>query len=228
MKNSIGIIICLMLMFISVKLMAQDPLPKVQEFGIGLSNLNSYSMQYLWGSENRLSRLTLTLGILNSNSFEPKRFGRVNDTISIESKTSQTIPININGGLSYSILKIKPLTDNFGLVYGSIFSFSGSYVLSKTTEINQEFINGNPLNYTTTSTSKSSSSTLQPSIGLVIGAVYKISTAFLIYAEIDPHFYYQHTAAINDGGTNQYGNTYGLASLSNSGATLTLVYKITK
>jgi hypothetical protein len=227
MKNSIGIIIGLMFMF-ATKLMAQDQLPKVQEFGIGLANLNSFSMQYLWGNENRLSRLTLTLAVSNSNSLPAKQRSSSNDTTEFTNLTTSITPINISGGLNYSILKIKALTDKFGLLYGSIYSFSGSYVLNKLQTTSQEFIKGIPLIPRTSAPYKSSTETLQPSIGLVIGAVYKISASFSIYAEIDPNLYYKHTASINDNGSNQYTNSYGLSNLSNSGAALTLVYKITK
>lgn len=226
MKNTIGTIICLMFMFISVELMAQDPIPKVQEFGIGLSNLNSFSLQYLWGNENRLSRLTLSLGMSTLNSVLPKQISSINDTTQIESHTTQTTPININGALNYSILKIKPLTDKFGLVYGSIFSLSGLYVLTKTTGTSQEYLNGN-LSVTSSSSWKNTVLTLQPSIGFVLGAVYAINTSFSIYAEIDPNLYYKHDATSNGGNSrfNTSSNSIGLASLSNSGATVTLVYK---
>jgi hypothetical protein len=228
MKNSIGIVLVLAFVFISSDLTAQDLSPRVQEFGIGLSNLNSFSMQYLWGNENRLSRISLTLGISSLNTILPKQYSNINDSSFAESITAQTTPININGTLSYSKIKIKSLTDKFGLVFGNIFAFSSSYVLTKNKVTLQEFINGNPIINTSSYTLKNSTALFQPSIGIVLGAVYKINAAFSFYAEIDPNLYYRHTANIVTGNNNQYVNTYGLANVSNSGASLTLVYKITK
>lgn len=228
MKNTIGIIIGLMFMF-TTKLMAQEPLQQVQEFGIGLTNLNSFSLHYLWGNENRLSRLTLTLGLSTSNSLIPNQSSYSTDTTRFVNTQTQTTPINISGGLSYSILKIKSLTDKFGLVYGNIFSFTGSYLLTNTRVTSKEYWQAtNALIGQGGNTTKNSSATLQPSIGLVIGAVYKINAAFSIYAEIDPNLYYKHTSTINPSSETIYSNTYGLSNLSNSGAALTLVYKITK
>ncbi len=91
-------------------------------------------------------------------------------------------------------------------------------------------------------TKKSNAQNIQPYIGFILGAVYKISPSFLVYIEIAPNIYYARTnttstitktnqqpnQSVTNGKTKNANNTIGIASLSTSGAMLTFVYRITK
>ena len=236
-------------------------LSKVQEFGIGFSSLNSYSLQYRWGNEKRLYRIQANIGGSGSIGNSSNNSYTAQDTTnnSALSTTKTTTPINLNCGLSFSILKIKPISEKFGLLYGGFCALNYIIQKSNSTEITNTFysINGgnSASNNINTTTTKRNYQTFQPSIGLVLGAVYNINASFRLYAEIDPSLYYAHNNSTmntissttypnspNQNNTNNTQsssngyptnianptNTFGVQSLSNSGASLTIVYRITK
>lgn len=244
--NTIGITIALASVLIASKLTGQDQLPKVKEFGIGLTNFNSFSLQYRWGNEKRLFRISGNIGGTTSNGNSSDKSTTIQDTINNGSSSTAktTSPINLNCGLSFSILKIKSVSEKLGFVYGGISSFA--YAISQTNTNKNSIQQGNTYpnnsNSINTTTSKISSQTFQPSIGMALGVVYKINSSFLLYAEIDPNLYYayQKTTSIttNEITSTTYNylqtdnvpgstNTFGIANLTNSGASLTIVYRIT-
>ncbi len=82
-----------------------------------------------------------------------------------------------------------------------------------------------------------------PALGIALGAVYKITPYFLVYVEIAPNIYYAYYKTLKNTTTltsyptyttsettdhSYSGNMFGLSTLSNSFASLTLVYRITK
>lgn len=243
----IGITIAVASILISSRLIGQDQLSTVREFGLGLSNFNNFSLQYRWGNEHRLFRLAGNIGETSSSGNSSANSYNIIDTMNTSnlSTTKTVTPLNLNCGLSFSILKIKSVSEKFGLLYGGIFSFS--YSINKTntdgTATNNQNTNPNN-NNTTISTTKKNSQTFQPMVGIALGAVYKINSSFLLYAEIDPNIYYSYQmTTMNSTSTAIYANystrtrtdispgssnTFGLANLTNSGASLTIVYRITK
>ena len=239
--NTIGITIALASVLIASKLMGQDQLPKVKEFGIGLTNFNTFSLQYRWGNEKRLFRISGNIGETTSSRNSSNNSTNIQDTTTSNSSfftAKTTSPINLNCGLSFSILKIKSVSEKLGIVYGGVLSFA--YTINQTNTNINFTQQGNT--YTNTSTSKNRSQTFQPSIGMAFGAVYKINSSFLLYAEIDPNLYYayQKTTSVitNEITSTMYNylqtgnvpgstNTFGIGNLSNSGASLTIVYRIT-
>jgi hypothetical protein len=247
--GQIGLIVVLTTILTTFKVQAQDQptLPKVKEFGIGLTGFNSFSLQYRWGNEHRLFRLSGNIGGTTSAGNSSDNSSTVQDTINngSSSTTKTTTPINLNCGLSFSILKIKQVSEKFGFICGGIYAFT--YSINQSTTTTNSANNGNyPYNiYTTTSTTKRNSQNFQPSLGIVIGAVYKINSSFLLYAEIAPNIYYAYNKITSnmtsirtytnnnmnettDSSMPSSTNTFGLSNLSNSGATLTIVYRITK
>lgn len=228
------------------------PLPsRVVEYGIGLSNLNSFSLQYRWGNETKLYRIEGNIGGSGSTGNSSNKSSTLRDTLSNSSSgtTKTTTPINLNCGFSFSILKIKSISEKFGFLYGEILGLS--YNINQSTSTTNSISTFNTSvynNYTTTATTKQNSQTFQPYVGIVLGAVYKISPSFLLYAEIDPNIYYAYneskrnttssityTNVASQGNNNTRAssnpnstNTFGLSNLSNSGASLTIVYRITK
>ncbi|HEX7414173.1 MAG TPA: hypothetical protein VF411_09015 [Bacteroidia bacterium] len=229
-----------------------DTLLKVKELGIGFSNLNSFSLQYRWGTDNML--FSISGSIAGSTSFGSGTNGstQVRDTMSSynSSTTSKTsTPINFSTGLSFSALHIKYITKKFGIMHGGILGCSYAIANNQTnstgTNVNYQYHNtAQTGTFPISGTTNNHSQTIQPYIGLVFGAVYKINKSFLVYVSIAPNFYYAHTNSTTNTTynsnlpytyytTNNYNssstnNTFGLASLSNSGATITIVYRIPK
>lgn len=229
-----------------------DSLPKkVKEFGIGFTSLTAYSLQYRWGNTKRLFRINATIGgstafgngTGSSNQIEAMDYNNNNTTTS----TTNT-PLNFSTSLSFSILNTKYIAKKFGLIYGPVAGISYSIINS------QSNITGNAVNqysFATTNngifpinnSTKTESVNFQPYLGFVLGAFYKINKSFFLYAEIAPNIYYARTnntlsttnsnynSGVNYSSTNNtatFNNTFGVANLSNSAATITIVYRITK
>lgn len=235
-------------------LLKKDTLPKVKvkELGIGFTSLTAYSLQYRWGTDNVL--FSISGSIAGSTSFGSGTNGSTqaqdttySNTSTGSSKTST--PINFSTGLSFSALHIKYITKKFGIMHGGILGCSYSIVNSQTnstgTNVTYQYHNYSQTGtFPYSSATNNHSQTIQPYIGLIFGAVYKINKSFLIYVSIAPNIYYAHTNrtytttynsqqpnyvyTTNNRNTSSTNNTIGLASLSNSGAMLTLVYRITK
>lgn len=190
------------------------PLPaKVTEYGIGLSSLNSFSLQYRWGNENRLYRLQGNIGGSSTLSTP------INNQYSV---TSLTTPLSINCGLSFSILKIKSISEKIGLMYGTFLGGGYNQMLQSYYNVNSSIL------------AKTNSQITSASLGLVLGGVYKINSSFLVYAEIDPSFTYTYSHSHYNNplsvlsSYNIHSDAIQLNNLSNSNASLTIVYRITK
>ncbi len=257
MKNiTIIITSCILLLVSSLK--AQEVTPtatltpktdsiqkKVKEFGIGFTGLNAYSLQYRWGNTKRLFRVNGTIGGStafgdgSSNSNNTNTIG--NTSFNINNNKSKT-PFNFSSSLSFSMLYLKSLAEKIGIVYGPVAGFSYSTITTNTTQTTNSSSQNNSNN--TANTNNTQTQNMQPYLGFVFGAFWKISKSFFLYAEIAPNVYYQRsyttsknsttTSNSNPNSSNtssssiSHNNTFGLASLSNSGAMLTIVYRITK
>lgn len=248
--EQIGLVTALVLMLMTFRLEAQDKPSKVKEYGIGLSDFNSFSLQYRWGNEQRLFRISGSIGGTTGSGNSANNSSALQDTSHYRSLDNMktTSPINLSCGLRFSVLKIKPVSEKFGIMYGGIFGFVYFIKQSTATTITDKngtyiYSGGNGYysynNYTSTTISEQNIQTIQPYIGIALGAVYKITPSFLLYAEIDPNLYYAYTkSTVNISATEsnitttsnyqQSSNTFGLENLSNSGASLTIVYRITK
>jgi len=208
MKKKIQIIISSLILSSSA-LVSQELPAKVKEFGIGLSSFNSFSLQYRWGNEKRLFRINAVIGGSTSfgngtNNFDETRDTSYKNSNSTTSKS--TSPLNINGTLSFSILRIKQIKDKFGLFSGPTIGVSYLTSNIKTTEtgtINASFliyaeISPNLYYAYNTTSNKRIDNTSQPS---------------------------QYISSSN---STSSGNTFGVSNLSNSAALLTIAYRITK
>ena len=116
--------------FVISILNAQEKPAKVKEYGIGLSSFNSFSLQYRWGTDKLLYRLQGNIGA--NTSFGTSSINSTNIYDSIHNgnttiTTKNTSPTNINFGLSFSTLKLKSITDKFGLMYGGLLGISYRY-----------------------------------------------------------------------------------------------------
>jgi|GEM_PF-5014499 len=243
----------LTLLFITSVLSAQQtttptptatPALKVKEFGIGIVNLNSFSLQYRWGNEKVLCRVTGNIGatgLTNNNNTSNTNYQNNGSSSSTSDGTQTKTPLTLNTGVGFSILSLKQINPKFGLMVGGTAGLTYSYNTGQNTITNssQNNTNGNTWQ---SSTTKSTSQTLQPYMGCVLGAYFKINPSFIIYAEIAPNLFYATTqttsnttyqyypAGLNSksGDTRVNNNNFGISGLSNSGAMLTFVYRITK
>lgn len=229
-----------------------DSLPKkVKEFGIGFSSLTAYSLQYRWGNTKRLFRINAT--ITGSTAFGSGTSGsnqtNVGNGNNMDSTTNKTkTPLNFSTSLSFSILNLKYIAKKFGLMYGPVAGVGYSIINSQSTQTGINSTNytynssQNNGNFPISSSTKTESVTFQPYLGFVLGAFYKINKSFFIYAEIAPNIYYARTNSTSSttntnnsqsnysygNNSSTFNNTFGIASLSNSAATITIVYRITK
>jgi hypothetical protein len=248
----ITLMISCAILFFNLSISAQESLPKnpparIKEVGLGFSNFNNFSLQYRWGTETRLYRLSGTIG-------GSTNFGKATNSDETATDSSSTYvnesskvktPVNINASLNFSILQLKPVTEKFGFLYGVTFGVSFNYMTSQTvstytTETQLATSAAYFYWYNSTSTSKTTNQTIQPNLGIALGGYYKITPAFWLYAEIDPNIYYAFTSykysqaridnflpeGVNN--NNNHTHDFGVSNLSNSLASLTLVYRFKK
>lgn len=244
-------IITIMLMYFSVTITAQELLPrqgaplKIKEFGVGFTDLKSFSMQYRWGNEHTLYRLSGTIG---GNTAFGKSTGdgnNVSDSLATKSHTDEktTMPLIVGAGLNFGILKLKPVTEKFGFFYGLTFGVSYSYssihqtyTVSSGTEYLPSPSPGYGYSSISIETTKETKQSIQPNIGIALGGFYKITPSFWLYAEINPSVFYAFNTTKNSDVTeqryyttsqviNNHTHTMGLSNLTNSLASLTLVYR---
>lgn len=220
-------------------LTAQEQTPaKVKEVGIGFSGLNNFSLQYRWGTEKKLYRISGSLGG-NSGFGTTSNDYRWNDTTlkSGSVKGTNQSPVDLSLGLSFSVLNLKPGANKLGFFYGPTIGLFSTYSSANQSSPQYTLNNSTYNGYDSQSTRLSSSINL----GLTMGVMYKINEAFYLYGEITPSVYFTNlyekstntSFYINSNASytteqKKSSNSFGLAGISNSGAMFTLVYRITK
>ncbi len=172
------------------------------------------------------------------------------------SNTKTKTPLSLSSSLSISMLHIKYLVKKFGIIYGPLVGITYSNTTNQSTSpgtattYNYYPKPSQTVTFPVNNTTNTHSETIQPYIGFAFGAFYKINKSFFLYAEIAPNVYYQRlNSTSNTTNINSYNpppntqyqnyynsvsnaksstNTFGVSSLANTAATLTLVYRITK
>ncbi len=220
---------------------AQEIPESVREIGIGFSSSTSFSLRYQWGTDQLVYRLSaISLGATTSATNTDEVTSSQNSGNFYTYSPSVNTPINLSGGLNFSLAKIKAINERFGLMYGAVIGINLSYVDAKTeTDYafvpSQQNINNYNANYAPYTTEAITSS-YAPFIGFLIGARYKLNSSFHLYAEIAPNinYTYAETSSTSTSGissppsSDKITNTYGLSGLANSGVLITIVYRITK
>jgi hypothetical protein len=205
----------------------------VHEVGIGFTSTSNFAIRYQWGTDESINRITaVSLGVTtnNSNTDYTDTATSYIYNYSARNLTSSNTPYNISGGFNFSHLKIVPISQKFGFMYGVVVGFNFSYLKNNSDFVIYTNISPSPSNYS----SETTNSSFNPLLGLVTGVRYKINSSFHLYAEIAPSLNYTYSKSVttNTPGVNtpQNQNTnsssFGLNGLNNSGALLTIVYRI--
>jgi len=236
MKQMKKIAITLMFVTIGIAAYSQDVAPRVNEFGVGFASTSSYSLRYEWGTDNMLFRITaVSLGASNINASQSEVITANNMGYSTTITYTPTVstPVYLNGGLNLSLVHIKAVNDRFGFMFGFEIGANVSYsvVNTETNFIYYPAITTPNSNYSV----QSITSSYEPFIGLVIGARYKISKAFSVFAEIAPNINYTYATVFNTvdaqgvntpPNSSKTTNTFALSGFANSGAFITIMYRI--
>ena len=190
---------------VSSCLMAQQVPTKINEIGFTFSNLNNYGISYKHGNGTTFLRLTgLSLSFNKSNMQNPK-----SDTLFYSTN-------NQGFGFSIGFEKRKPVSDKLGFYYG--VDLLASYFYSKYNDKRSNYYyNGVQSNWSVT-----------PGLGIVLGVYYKASDRFSVSAEIVPSVRYSFGKSTEmDGGVeNNYTQKALNVGLSNSGANVTIAYRL--
>lgn len=216
----------------------------VKEYGIGFTSLNNYSLQYRWGNPKLLYRINANIGftgLLNNNNLTDTYNQGATSYSSTSNNTQVKTPVNINTAVGFSMFGFKQISQKFGFITGGAAGLTYSYTTAQTTVTTSNYSTGN-IPQSEIQVSKTTTQILQPYIGCVLGAYYKITPSFIVYAEITPNVYFATT--ITNGTTTYTENptnfnhkssdlrtrnsNLGISGLTNSGAMLTLAYRITK
>lgn len=222
---------------------------KIKEYGIGLYNLNSFSLQHRWGTENSLYRVLANIDFKSSNGTDKT----VNNSIASNYVTNadSKSPFNISLGLGFSKLFLKNFNENFGMVFGPSIGISYSYSKesnSKTVDTAQI----KNVNVLIQYPSESLSSSLVPNLGFVLGFFYNLNSKFYIYGEVQPNIYFKISNNKQTYTGTSYNNinpstlpptyvietstntiegeekTFGITGIGNGNAMLSFVYRISK
>ena len=198
----------------------------IAEYGFGLYNLNSFSLQYRIGTEKRVTRLTGNFSINNSQNITTPK----NGTTSTYSNTK--IPINVNLGFNVAYLTINKINDHFGFQKGPQFGSSFGIL-----ETNTSIENTNTSNYYKAQLNNETKS-FSLNFGYVLGFYYKFNQSFFLYGEVVPTISYINSLTnsskeetdnnkITTKNDNSTSNKHlQLSGLSNSGAMISLVYRL--
>jgi hypothetical protein len=236
MKKLIAVT-ALMAVFLVNQVIAQTAPPlKVKEYGLGLTGLNGFSLQYRWGNEQRLYRITGQLSASSAFSAKNTQMNYNDSTRANQNSTEKQkgSPTYVDLGFGFSILHLKSVSDKFGFIYGPTIGLNGGYNRTESLYYLGNFSGGQ--NYQGTQIQYRRN--IMPYVGVVLGAMYKINSNFFLYGEIAPSLFYNFTrdsyratAASNSNVVEQgytQSNSFGFGGISNSGAMLTLVYRITQ
>jgi hypothetical protein len=235
--KKISFLIAGSLLFVTT-LMAQEKRSLTKEYGIGLRGINSISLQYRWGTESKLHRIGAGLGGSTSFGTTDQSNSRIdtarhfNDFNNNSANTRSPFVFNFN--VNYSILNLKFASEKFGYFYGPSIGLGFNY--SKDNNVGSQTSGYNNVVNTSNTKSKNMYTTYRPSLGVVLGLVYKVNSNLLIYGELNPNLFYNYSyntthfvsgqTAITTNDSKRILNEFGFSDLSNSGAMITLVYRM--
>ena len=228
MKPRLCIALCLLLLaFLPTVLKAQRDTGKIREAGLGFSNLNSFSIAYQWGTPKTI----YSFSVMSFSLSAPKNSSNNgDDTNTISNSTSNGV--NINFSLAFSITKAKRLSPKLDFLHGGIIGTGFGYMHNNSSD----YSGSGPV-LTSSYSSKNTTYSYTPFVGIVLGLRYAISNLFYVYAEVSPRIYYTYSKATSTStdiisqsvNTSQsIEQTPGISNLSNSGASLMLVYRFQK
>lgn len=182
------------LTILNMVVFAQKDTIKDREVGVAFSNLNSFGFSYKGGNENTLFRITAMslTGASNSSNYNSYVSNAVNGTA--PSSPSSSFGFGLNVGIEK-----RKQSNKFYFAYGLVLTNSYSYSNSNTTTPTPNTINyfhNNvyiPETVIVNNNSQSTTWTISPGLGIVIGVTYKLNHSFSIGAELIPSVTYNYT-----------------------------------
>jgi hypothetical protein len=188
-------------LLISLCTIAQEAPARIHEIGLTLSNLDNFGVRYKIGNEKTLLRMT---------------FLTINGTHLNTSQDSEDYYENGSLGFGFNIgfEKRNPIAEKMFFYYGLDAITSYSHQKSELVQTG----------------GKTTSSTIAPGVGFVLGLNYSISSRFNISAELVPSLIYSYTKSttISNGVETEMINKSFSYGIGNSGASLTLSFRFGK
>lgn len=246
-KVKIFVLLTLTIIVSTMKAQDQAQSSRIKEYGIGLYGLSNFSLQYRWGNEKKLFRVHGNVGLSGLTNKNTASTTQMQDLVTNQNYSTSykyTTPLDFYFGLGLSILKLKSITDNFGLLYGPSIGLTYTNTTNQSDWTNTTTYNVSGIKQMDERTVKTNEQELRPNIGFIFGAFYKISSSFYIYGEVVPNIYFGYLSGsittnfkrtstnnptLSETTTDPVSSiTYGISGLSNSGALLTFAYRITK
>ena len=184
-------------LLISLCTIAQEVPAKIHELGFSLSNLDNFGVRYKTGNEKTLLRLTiLTINGTHQNSSDDSEEYYKNNSLGF--------------GFDIGFEKRNPMAEKMFFYYGLDAMVSYSHEKSELVQAGGE----------------TTSSTIAPGLGFVLGIDYTIGSKFNISAELVPSVIYSYSKS--KGAQTELVTKYFSYGISNSGASLTLAYRFGK
>ncbi|HXB12972.1 MAG TPA: hypothetical protein VNZ45_13375 [Bacteroidia bacterium] len=227
MKIRSFVSLCLFLAILPcTKLYAQKDSVRIREFGLGFSNLTSFNILYQFGTAHTLYRFSLeSIGFSAPNNSSNDIYDTNSNHITSSKGTNASFSFN------FAIIKAKRVAEKLEFLYGGIIGIG--YTYANTTSYSSSYY---PPGINDSYSTESTSYTVNPFIGVILGARFAISNSLFLYAEISPRVHYAYTSSTTidtypAGPESSYATsqmTPGINNFSNSGATLSIVYRFKK
>jgi hypothetical protein len=219
----------------------QEKPGRVKEYGLGLSGLNSFSLQYRWGNVKYLKRIAATVSARFSKQ-GMYSFRNSNMPPFEYEMTQVNKPIQASAGVMFTFLGPKPLGDKFGIMWGPVFGTTYTHGQEKAkmeTPVNT--ISGIQRQVTESFIMQHA---ITPSLGMSLGCYFMFTSSFYMHLEIQPGVWYSfgettmtNSAIIYDSSNSQiaasvsrqksYDQNFGIFG-GNMGALLTVAHRITR
>jgi hypothetical protein len=173
---------------------------RVKEYGLGLSGLNYFSLQYRWGNTKYLKRLAATV----SANYSKSNMGSATGVPPIYPYESVT-PMQATAGLLFTFFRLRPVSEKFGTIAGPVLGTFYGYSQAKyRTELPADPQTGSGRIENETFGQQH---LIIPSLGMSLGCYYMFTPSFYVHLEIQPGVWYSFGELTTRGKYTYYDNT---------------------
>lgn len=159
---------------------------KIKEIGLGITDFNSFQLMYQWGDNERLFRFTGGYGINKNSRNTDFSYNNTNTSQSYHDGSDISKEFNQNLEFTISRIKFKGATQKVQLIYGPTLSIGYN---SGKTETNSDRLSSTDTEYMQFSNIQSSSRSITPALGAIIGGRYSFNKNFSLYLDFSPKIY---------------------------------------